>query len=117
MMPSIDRDEIASEDPIGRRQRNPLRRRLQRGPAGVINLRVIPQQTHRRDIAAAFESFGDGAHEAEPTFDRDAIHVGRVCRFERRFAAEFLQRLVGRAVGDDDGVFHEEIFKGWSQIG
>ena len=41
-----------------------------------------------------------------PAFHGNAIHVGRLGRFDRRLPAEFGEGFVGGAVGDDDGVFH-----------
>ena len=51
-----DGDEIAAEDPVGRRERNALGRRFERRPAGVILLRVVAQQAHGRDVAAGSRS-------------------------------------------------------------
>ena len=110
-----DGDEIAAEDPIGGRKGNSLGGGLEGSAASVINFGVIPQQAHGCDIAAAFETFGDGAHEADAAIFGNAIHVGGVRGFKRGFAAEFFEGIVGGAVGDDDGVFHQEMFKDWSQ--
>ncbi len=104
--PVYDRDEIAAEDPVGWREGDLLCRRLQRRAARVVNSRIVTQQTHRCDIAAAFEAIGHRARRSLAAFQSDAIHVGRVRGLDRRLAAQFLKRFVGGAVGNDDRIFH-----------
>ena len=76
------------------------------GAASMINFWVIPQQAHRRHVAAALEPLGHGAGGPLASLHSDAIHVWRVCGFDGRLGTQLGQGLVGRAVRDNDSVFH-----------
>jgi hypothetical protein len=101
-----DGDEVAAKHPVARRQRNVLGRRLQRRSAGVIDVRVIPQETHRGDIRSRLKPVRHRARRPLPPEHGHAIHVRRLGNLQRRLPPQLRQRIISRPVGDDDGVFH-----------
>ena len=107
--PIDHRHEIAAENPVGGRQRDISGGGFQRRATGVIDSRVVPQQAHRRHIAAALETLRHGAGRALSAFHGDAIHVRGVRGFQRRLAAQFRKGFIGGTVGNDDGIFHVSI--------
>jgi hypothetical protein len=74
--------------------------------AGEINLGVVAEEAERGDIASRQEAVGHVPRPAEDALASDRVHLGRARGFERRLAAERFLRLVRRAVGDHDRVFH-----------
>jgi hypothetical protein len=106
---AVDVNEIAANRPIALAERNAHRRRFERRPARVDFERVVTEQAERRHIARRRQRrrhiVGPAAHARL----HDRIHVRRLGGLQRRLAAKRLERLVGAAVGDDDGVFHADV--------
>ena len=83
-----------------------LRRRFHRRPAGEVLERVVTQQAEIADLRPGRQRLRRVARPRNDAHRRDAIHVRRARRLERRLAAERLLRLIGRTIGDYNYVFH-----------
>ena len=103
----FDRHQIAANGPIVRAKLNSLRRGFQRRTAGEMLHRVVAEQAQARDIGTGRQRRRHVVRSADDASCDDCIHRRRAGRLQRRFAAERLLRLIGSAVGNDDGVFHK----------
>ena len=104
----FDGDQIAADGPIVRSQFDSLGGGLQRRPAGEMFQRVVAQQAQVGRVGARRQRFGRIVGRPDHAGGRHGVHRRNVGRLERRLAAERLLRLVGTAVGNDDGVFHRD---------
>ena len=103
----FDRDQIAANGPILRAELDALRGGFHRRPAGEVSRTGCNRSRLRLPISEpAGSALGVWQARATTPIGHDAIHVRRVRGFERRLAAERFLRLIGRTVGDYDGVFH-----------
>ena len=61
------------------------------------------------DVAARFKAVGDCPEQAGSTFAGDAVHIRRICIFERCHSAEFGQFVVCHPIAEHNEVFHSGI--------
>src|SRR6266545_8006012 len=104
-----ERHEIAAKRDVVRSKRNTHARGFQWRAAGMIDGRIVTHDAHVTDVAAGWKTLGDHMSDAEHTASREPVHVRRARCFERSFAAENVQRIVGHAVALENDEFH-----GWS---
>ena len=97
--PVNDGDQVASEDDLVRRTRDPLRRRFQRRPSCVVRSRVVTEQRKGGHVASRRKPVGHGHDPPLSTVHRDPVNVRFPRRLKRRLLGEFRHRLVRRAVG------------------
>ena len=82
------------------------RRRLERGAAEKVLARRAAEDGHDGRVAAGGEALGHVAHAAEDAVAGEIVDRVLFRSFQRRAAAERVERVVGHAVADDENVFH-----------
>ena len=100
------RDHVAAVARVAGGELNAGRRRLKRGAAEKVFARRAAEDGHDGRVAAGSETVGHVAHAAEHTVTRKVVDRVLFRCFERRAAAERVERVVGHAVADDENVFH-----------
>ena len=100
------RDHVAAVARIAGGEPDAGRRRLERGAAEKVLARRAAENGHDGRVAAGGEALGHVAHAAEDAVAREGIDRVFFRCFERRAAAERVERMVGHAVADDENVFH-----------
>ena len=99
-------DHVASVARVAGGELYAGRRRLERGAAEKVLARRAAEDGHDGRVAAGGEALGHVAHAAEDAVAREGIDRVFFRCFERRAAAERVERMVGHAVADDENVFH-----------
>ena len=100
------RDHVAAVARVAGGELNAGRRRLERGAAEKVLARRAAEDGHDGCVAAGGEALGHVAHAAEDAVAREGVDRVLFRCFERRAAAERVERVVGHAVADDENVFH-----------
>ena len=103
----VDGDEVAAVRDLVGRELDAHRRGLDRRAAGVVLGRVVAEDREVADVAARAAA-RRGSPSARPTSPRaaSAREVRHARGFERRAAAELVERLVGATVGNEHDVLH-----------
>jgi hypothetical protein len=102
--PVVDRHQVAAPGGVVGAQIDADVRRLERRAAGVDRRRVVPQHREVGDVAAGRHARRHRLHEAHRAGGRQSVHARRHGGLEGRAATEFVERLVGHAVGDQEDV-------------
>ena len=100
------RDHVAAVARIAGSEPDAGGRRLKRGAAEKVFARRAAEDGHDGRVAAGSETVGHVAHAAKHTAARKVVDRVLFRRFQRRAAAERVERVVGHAVADDENVFH-----------
>ena len=100
------RDHVAAVARVAGGEPDAGRRRLERGAAEKVLARRAAEDGHDGRVAAGGEALGHVAHAAEDAVAREVVDRVLFRCFERRAAAERVERVVGHAVADDENVFH-----------
>ena len=98
--------QVAAEGHLRGGQVHPQGRGLQRRPAGVVALRIIPHDGQIGDVAARLLARGDGAGAPQFAPPGQFIHMRGFCRLQRGFAAQLGHGVVPHAVAYQNDVFH-----------
>ena len=101
-----DVHQIAADRPIIGAERDTKCRRFERRPAGVAFQRVVAEEAQGGDIARRRERRGHVVHERDLAHRHGTIGVRHPGGLQRRAIVQIELRLIGRAVGNNDGVFH-----------
>ena len=100
------RDHVAAVARVAGGEPDTGGRRLKRGAAEKVFARRAAEDGHDGRVAAGSKAVGHVAHAAKHTVTRKVVDRVLFRCFERRAAAERVERVVGHAVADDENVFH-----------
>ena len=100
------RDHVAAVARVAGGEPDAGGRRLKRSAAEKVFARRAAEDGHDGRVAAGGETVGHVAHAAKHTVTRKVVDRVLFRRFQRRAAAERVERVVGHAVADDENVFH-----------
>lgn len=104
-----DGDEVETKNPITGGWVEPESSGFEGSAAGVIAAWVVAQKAHGADIGASFPPGRRGDGGADASVTRNFGSSRHACRLQGSLPAEFIEREIASAVGNDDDVFHTRI--------
>ena len=99
-------DKVAAQSDISLAHLDSDADRLKGRAAGVALLRIESEHAHICNIAAGFESSGNGPDKSYFAPRRKRIDIGLLCDFHRRLSAESLNGIIRHAVAENYSIFH-----------
>ena len=99
-------DKVAAQSDIRFAHLDSDADRLKGRASCVALLRIESEHAHICNIAAGFESGGNGSDKSDFTLRRERIDIGLLCDFHRRLAAESLNGIIRHAVAENYSIFH-----------
>ena len=105
-------DRVASPGDVVGSHGDVHARGLQRRPSGVVDGAVVAEDLEVAHVASRGPARWDHLHETTTTLCREAVHVRRARRLHGRATIELGERVIGRAVGHQDQVFHATLGSG-----
>ena len=79
---------------------------LKRRASGHVLCRVITHERHVADVGTGAHPIGDRLDQSRAPVLGQVIHIRGAGRLQRRFIPKFLDGHIGRAVRNDNDIFH-----------